>query len=154
MWCRKTRKPQTFLIKCPWSSLPQSEKLHFPFSVLVCVIDLAGWAPLWEPPLMVGIISRFVWAMENKWPSEEESWQTKSSYEFIWLTIIAKQWATRYIVQTEKQKGGRKPIRGTYKVSQQVWDTLRNVCERSELRLQKNCIMLQKIAFSAFFGNC
>ena len=28
--------------------------------------------------------------------------------------------------------------KASYKVSQQVWDTLRNVCEQSELRLQKN----------------
>ena len=41
-----------------------------------------------------------------------------------------------------------------YRMSQQVWNMLRNVCERSELRLQKNCILLQKIAFSAFFVNC
>ena len=34
-----------------------------------------------------------------------------------------------------------------YRVSQQVWDTLTKVCKRSELRLQKNCILLQKIAF-------
>ena len=34
-----------------------------------------------------------------------------------------------------------------YRMSQQVWDTLRNVCERSELRLQEICILLQKIAF-------
>ena len=34
-----------------------------------------------------------------------------------------------------------------YRMSQQVWNMLRNVCERSELRLQKNCILLQKIAF-------
>ena len=112
MWCRKTRKPQTFLIKCPWSSLRQSEKLHFlPSSVLVYVIDLAGWAPLWEPPLMVGIISRFVWAMENKWPSEEESWQIQpspSSYEFISLagSSIAHQPAIHHsaaVWATEKQ---------------------------------------------------
>ena len=38
-----------------------------------------------------------------------------------------------------------------YRVSQQVWDRLRNVGERSEHRLQKNCISLQKIAFSAFY---
>ena len=42
----------------------------------------------------------------------------------------------------------------SFRVSQQVWNTLRNVCERSELRLQKNCILLQKIAFWAFFVNC
>ena len=37
------------------------------------------------------------------------------------------------------------------RVSQRVWNTL---CERSEHRLQKNCISLPKIAFSAFFVNC
>ena len=41
-----------------------------------------------------------------------------------------------------------------YRVSQQVWNVLKNVCERSKLRLQKSCILLQKIAFSAFFENC
>ena len=41
-----------------------------------------------------------------------------------------------------------------YRVSQQVRNTLRNVCERSEHRLQKKCILLQKFAFWAFFGNC
>ena len=41
-----------------------------------------------------------------------------------------------------------------YRVSQQVWNRLRNVCEQSEHRLQKNCILLQKNAFSAFFENC
>ena len=41
-----------------------------------------------------------------------------------------------------------------YRVTQQVWNRLRNVCERSEHRLQKICISLQKIAFSAFFLNC
>ena len=44
-----------------------------------------------------------------------------------------------------------------YRVSQQVWNNvlkLRNECERSEHRLrklQKICILLHKIAFSAFF---
>ena len=38
-----------------------------------------------------------------------------------------------------------------YRVSQQVWNRLRNVGQRSEHRLRKNCISLQKIAFSAFF---
>ena len=34
-----------------------------------------------------------------------------------------------------------------YRMSQQVWNMLRNVCEQSELRLRKkNCILLQKIA--------
>ena len=42
-----------------------------------------------------------------------------------------------------------------YWVSQQVWNQLRNVCKQSKHRLQKKvCIMLLKIAFSAFFVNC
>ena len=42
-----------------------------------------------------------------------------------------------------------------YQVSQQVWNQLRNVCKQSKHRLQKKvCIMLLKIAFSAFFVNC
>ena len=38
-----------------------------------------------------------------------------------------------------------------YRVSQQVWDTLRNVCERSELRLQKKIVFCsKKLLFEPF----
>ena len=48
-------------------------------------------------------------------------------------------------------------VKPFYRVSQQVWNNvlkLRNECERSEhclRKLQKICILLHKIAFSAFF---
>ena len=41
-----------------------------------------------------------------------------------------------------------------YKVSQQVWDTLRNVCEQSELRLQKMCCRTKKLLFEQVFVIC
>ena len=37
-----------------------------------------------------------------------------------------------------------------YRVSQQVWNMLRNVCERSELRLQKNVFCSKKLLFEPF----
>ena len=52
-----------------------------------------------------------------------------------------------------KRRGAAK-IFSFYRVSQQVWNRLSNVCERSEHRSQKKCISLQKIALSAFFVNC
>ena len=45
-------------------------------------------------------------------------------------------------------------VKYSYRVSQQVWNRLRNVCERSEHRVPKKYILLQKIAFRAFFENC
>ena len=38
-----------------------------------------------------------------------------------------------------------------YRVSQQVWNTLRNVCERSEHRLQKNMYSAPKNCFLSLF---
>ena len=42
-----------------------------------------------------------------------------------------------------------------YRVSQQVWNTLRNVCEQSEHRLQKKIVFCsKKLLFEPFFVNC
>ena len=47
-----------------------------------------------------------------------------------------------------------------YRVSQQVWNSLNvifwssEVCQRRLRRFSKKCILLQKIAFWAFFVNC
>ena len=39
-------------------------------------------------------------------------------------------------------------------MSQQVWDTLTNVCERSELRLQKKIVFCsKKLLFQPFLGS-